>query len=50
MKRTAAVLPLVLLAALLPLLTAAPAVAATTAGQSLFVPVDPVRLLDTLTA
>ena len=48
MKRTAALLPLVLLAALLPLLsTVAPASAATTAGQSLYVPLDPVRLLDT---
>ena len=47
MKRTAALLPLLLVAALLPLLASAPASAALTRGQSLYVPVDPVRLLDT---
>ena len=53
MKRTVVhllvlLLPAVLLAALLPLLTAAaPAAAAVAAGQSLYVPLDPVRLLDT---
>ena len=51
MKRTAVLLPLLLVAALLPLVaspaTTPPASAAVNAGQSLYVPLDPVRVLDT---
>lgn len=51
MKRTAVLLPLLLVAALLPLLAGPavtpPAAAATSGGPSLYVPLDPVRVLDT---